>query len=213
LFNFVENNEIMSEAIFASKPKKTPAEPRKVSLEAYFRAEEKSFEKNEYHNGIIIKMAGGTYNHRSLSLKVGAVLLNFVESNDLSFRVNGSDLKIRIEEYNKIVYPDALVISEGPIFFNDRKDTITNPLLIVEVLSNSTKNYDKTDKFEMYRSLASFKEYVLIHQDRKHVSVYSKQPDATWILRDYDGDNATAILYHIANCPLPLKQLYRGLIL
>jgi Uma2 family endonuclease len=212
LFNFVENNKIMSETIFASKPKKTPAEPRKVSLEAYFAAEEKSFEKNEYHNGIIVKMAGGTYNHGSLAIKVASTLLNFVEENDLNFRVNGSDLKIRIEEFNKVVYPDALVICEGPIFFKDRKDTIINPMLIVEVLSNSTKIYDKTTKFEMYRTLESFKEYVLIHQDRKHVSVYSKQPDATWILRDYDGDDATAILYHLEQCPLPLNRLYRGLI-
>ncbi len=203
----------MSEAIFAAKPKKTPVKPRLVSLEAYYVAEEKSFEKNEYHNGIIVKMAGGTYNHGSLAVNASTLLNIFVEENDLDFRVNGSDLKIRIEEYNKIVYPDALVISEGPIYFNDRKDTITNPILIVEVLSNSTKNYDKTTKFEMYRTLASFKEYVLIHQDRKHVSVYSKQPDATWILRDYDGDDATATLYHIEQCPLPLKRLYRGLTL
>ncbi len=203
----------MSEAIFAAKPKKTPAEPRKVSIEAYFRAEEKSFEKNEYHNGIIVKMAGGTYNHGSLAVNASTILNVFVESNDLSFFVNGSDLKIRIEESNRFVYPDALVICDKPIFYNDRKDTIINPILIVEVLSNSTKNYDKTTKFEMYRTLESFKEYVLIHQDRKHVSVYSKQPDATWILRDYDGDDATAILYHIEQCPLPLKRLYRGLTL
>ena len=65
----------------------------------------------------------------------------------------------------------------------------------------------------MYRTIPSFKEYVLIHQDRKHVSVFSKQEDATWLLRDYDGDEAVAILYALHNCPLPLSQLYKGLVL
>ena len=120
-------------------------------------------------------------------------------------------MKIRIETYNKIVYADALVICEKPLFFENRKDTITNPILIVEVLSDSTKNYDKTTKFEMYRTLPSFKEYVLIHQDRKRVSVWSKQADETWLLKDYVGDEETAILRHIHDCPLPLKRLYLGL--
>ena len=112
----------MSEVLSATKPKKKSAEPRRVSLETYFRAEEKSFEKNEYHNGIIVKMAGGTYNHDSLSLKTGTLLTNFVEENDLNFSVNGSDLKIRIEDFDKVVYPDALVICENPVFFDNRKD-------------------------------------------------------------------------------------------
>lgn len=203
----------MSEVQSAIKPKKKPAEPRRVSLEAYFKAEVKSFEKNEYHNGIIVKMAGGTFNHDNIASKSVTLLNVFIEKEELNYFVNSSDTKIRIEEYDKVVYPDALVVCEKPEYYDNRKDTITNPILIVEVLSDSTKNYDKTIKFEMYRTLETFKEYVLIHQDRKHVSVYSRQEDATWILRDYDGDDAIAILYHIAQCPLPLKRLYRGLTL
>ena len=201
----------MSEVLSATKPKKKPVEPRRVSLETYFRAEEKSFEKNEYHNGIIVKMAGGTFNHDNIASKSVTLVNVFIEKEDLNYFVNSSDTKIRIEEYDKVVYLDALVVCEKPEYFDNRKDTIINPILIVEVLSDTTKSYDKTSKFEMYRTLKTFKEYVLIHQDRKHVSVYSKQDDATWILRDYDGDDAVAILYHIAQCPLPLKRLYRGL--
>ena len=200
----------MAEAILDRPSKKKVTEPRRVSIETYYELEEKSLTKNEYHNGIILKMAGGTYTHDTLSVKTGALLINFVEEHDLNFRVNGSDLKIRIEDYDKVLYSDALVISDDPRFFNNREDTITNPLVIVEVLSNSTKKFDKTTKFDMYRSLDSFKEYVLIHQDRKHVVVYSKQEDGSWILRDYKGDD-TAILYHLENCPLPLKRLYRGI--
>jgi Uma2 family endonuclease len=203
----------MSEALAALAPKIKSVERRRVSLDAYFRAEEKSLEKNEYHNGIILKMAGGTFNHDSLSMKTGTLMNVFVEENNLDFFINGSDLKIRIEEYDKIVYSDALVICEKPIYFANRKDTIINPILIVEVLSDSTQNFDRTTKFEMYRTLPSFREYVLIHQDRKQVSVWTRQTDGTWNLKDYKGDDAVAILHHIHDCPLPLKRLYRNLVL
>lgn len=185
--------------------------PQKVSIEEYFRAEDKSIYKHEYHDGIIKKMAGGTFNHDNLAGKVVTFINLFLEENNLLYLVNGSDTKIRIEQYNKFVYPDAVVICEKPAFYQNRKDTITNPLVVVEVLSDSTKEYDRTLKYEYYRTIPSFKEYVLVHQDRKHVSVYTKQPDATWIVRDYDGDDATAILYAIQQCPLSLKRLYRGL--
>ncbi len=185
--------------------------PQKVSIEEYFRAEEKSIYKHEYHDGIIKKMAGGQLTHNRLAQKTANLIDSFLESNDINLLVSNSDTKIRIEQYNKFVYPDAVVICEKPAFYQNRKDTITNPLVVVEVLSDSTKDYDPTLKYEYYRTIPSFKEYVLVHQDRKHVSVYTKQPDATWIVRDYDGDDATAILYAIQQCPLSLKRLYRGL--
>ena len=184
---------------------------KKVSIEDYFRAEQKSIHKNEYHNGIIQPMASGTFNHDNLACKAVTLINNYFEENEYPYLVNGSDTKIRIEKYNRFVYPDAVVIYEKPEFYQNRKDTITNPLLIVEVLSDSTKDFDRTTKYEYYRSVPSFKEYVLVHQENKHVSVYTKQADNTWIVRDYDGDEATAILYAIESCPLPLKRLYRGL--
>jgi Uma2 family endonuclease len=192
------------------KPKKSTAD-RFVSLEKYFQNEEKALFKSEYHHGKVIKMAGGTYNHDSLAVMFATLLNIFVLQEDLDYSVNGSDLKIRIEKFDKVVYSDALVITEKVAFYNDRKDTITNPVLIVEVLSNSTQKFDRTSKFEYYRSIESLKEYVLVHQDRKCVHVYTKQTDATWLLRDYDGDEAVAILYAVHNCPIPLKTLYRGL--
>ena len=201
----------MAETLFAPQPKKKATQPRRVSLEAYFIAEEKALNKHEYHDGIIIPMAGGTFNHDNLASKAITYFNVFVETHNLNYFVNGSDTKIRIEAYNKVVYSDALVVCEAPLYYADREDTILNPLIIVEVLSHSTKNYDKTTKFEMYRTIPSFKEYVLIHQDRKHASVYTKQNDGTWLLRDYDGDDAVAILYALHNCPLPLHRLYKGL--
>ncbi len=200
----------MSE-ILVAPIRKEVKQPRRYSLEEYFKREERALHKHEFHNGIIVTMPGGTYNHDRLCVKTASELEVFVENENLNFSVNGSSLKIRIEDYDKVVYSDALVICDKPVYFEDRDDTIINPMVIVEVLSNSTKNYDKTLKFEMYRSLPSFKEYVLVHQDRMKISVFTKQADASWILKDYVGEDAVAILYALHNCPLSLKRLYRGL--
>ncbi len=183
-----------------------------MTLEAYFRAEEKAADKHEFHNGVILKMAGAKLPHNMLAQKAARLIDTFVEEKDLNYIVSNSDTKIRIEQFDKVVYPDAVVICEKPDYFQERQDIITNPLIVVEVLSKSTEKYDRTGKFDLYRTLPSFKEYMLVSQEYKHVSVYTKQPDNTWILRDYDGDEATAVLYSLHECPISLKRLYRGLV-
>ena len=201
----------MVETVLVSKKRRAISPARKVSLEEYFEAEEKSLHKNEFNNGVIIPMAGAKLNHNLLAQQVANSIGNFIFDNVLPYKVSNSDAKIRIEDFNKTVYPDAVVICEKPEFFKGRQDTITNPLLVAEVLSISSADFDRKLKFDYYRSLPSFKEYVMVHQDFKKVVVYTKQPDATWIIRDYDGNDATAILYALHNCPLPLKRLYWGI--
>ncbi len=201
----------MSAATSLLLPKKKAIVPRYISIEEYFRAEEKSLYKNEYHDGIIVKRTGALLPYNRLASRTIAYLTFFVEENDYDFIVSNSDTKIRIDAFNKVVYPDAVVICEKPEYYDGREDTITNPTAVVEVLSKSTKNHDSNLKFDMYRTLPSFKEYVLIHQDRKRVSVYSKQPNNVWHLMDYDGDDAVAILHNVNECPLPLKRLYHKL--
>ena len=201
----------MAETLFAPQPKIKALQPRLVSLEAYFSAEEKALNKHEYHDGIVIPMAGGTFNRDNLATKTTTLLNIFVFNNDYPYFVNGSETKIRIELYNKIVYPDALVVLEGPQYYKGREDTIVNPLIIVEVLSNSTKKFDKTTKFDMYKTLPAFKEYVLIDQYKKQATVFTKQDDGVWLSRDYVGDHAVSILETLHNCPVSLERLYRGL--
>ncbi len=201
----------MTESVASSQPKVYKTAPNHVSIEAYFRAEEKSLTKNEYHDGIIIPMAGAKLRHNLLSQKVGALMTFFIDEKDLDYKVSNSDTKIRIETFNKIIYPDALVICETPQYYNNREDTITNPLLVVEVLSTSTSKFDRTTKFEWYRTLPSFKEYVLIYQDRKHVVVWTKQNDGAWLPQDYIGEDSLAVFHSLQDCPLPLKRLYKGL--
>ena len=202
----------MAEAKVQTSIPRQPKPKKMVSLEAYFAAEEKAQDKHEYHHGIVVKMAGGSFKHNQLAQRSARLIENFVEENNLDYLVNNSDTKIRIEAYDKVVYPDAVVISEKPLYYAQRKDTIVNPLLIIEVLSKTTEDYNRTTKFEYYRSLPSFKEYVLIHQEDKKVSVYSRQTDETWIVRDYTGVESTAILYAVHNCPLSLDRLYHKIV-
>ena len=102
---------------------------RKVSVEDYLRAEEKSLCKHEYHNGIIKKIAGGTFNHDNLAGKIITLINVFLEENDLSYLVNGSDTKIRIEHFNKFVYPDAVVVCENRDYNGDGATKLLNHAL------------------------------------------------------------------------------------
>jgi Uma2 family endonuclease len=202
----------MSEALALPKTQNSVAKtPKYITLEAYFKAEEKSLTKNEYHDGIIIPMAGAKLKHNRLAQQVAITIGHFSYENDLDWIISNSDTKIRVEEFNKVFYPDAVVICSPPQYYNGREDTITNPLVIVEVLSTSSKKFDQNGKFEMYRSLPSFKEYVLVYQDLHRVAVWTKQDDGSWLPQDYIGDDAVAVLHALDECPLPLKRLYRGL--
>lgn len=203
----------MSETVSIVSEKKVTYKtaPKYVSIEAYYKAEEKSLTKHEYHDGIVIPMAGAKLTHNLLASKALALISYFIDEINLNLKISNSDTKIRIEDYNKIIYPDAVVICETPQYYNGREDTITNPLLVVEVLSLSTARFDRTTKFEYYRTLPSFKEYVLIHQDLHRVSVWTKQADGAWLPKDYVGDEATAILHSIQDCPISLARLYKGI--
>jgi Uma2 family endonuclease len=201
----------MANTLTAKPTRRVARLPRRMSLEAYLRAEEKALHKHEYHNGIILPMAGAKLQHNLLAQKAATLIDTFLEEQNLPYKVSNSDTKIRIDLFDKIVYPDAVVICETPVFYQNREDIITNPLVVVEVLSKSTERHDQGDKFGWYRSLPSFKEYVLINQDYKRVSVFTRQSDDSWLLRDYDGPEAVAQLYALHGCPLPLQRLYRGL--
>lgn len=182
-----------------------------IPLEKYFQMEEKALHKSEYHNGKVVKRCSKSFNEGVIATKISTCILGFAEDNDLNYYVSNSDLKIRIEAHDRVLYADAFVVSEKPIFYENRTDTITNPVIIIEILSKSTAQYDRTEKFDYYRTLESFKEYVLVHQDRKHVIVFTKQTNNTWVLCDYIGEDAVAVLHALHGCPLALKRLYKGL--
>ena len=153
-------------------------EPKVYTFEEYLRREEKSVEKHEFYNGKIIKMPGGTAKHSEIAANIITSLKTVIRPLPRNFRVYTSDLKIRIESVDTGIYPDALVVCQEPIYWQGRHDVIINPLLIVEVLSPSTKNYDRLGKFELYKQLPSFQEYVLVNADKYAVETrFQEEPD------------------------------------
>ena len=103
--------------------------------------------------------------------------------------------------------PDVVVVCDDQQFLDSELDTLLNPVLIVEVLSETTKNYDRGEKFERYRSIASFREYVLVAQDKIHVEQFTRQPDGTWTLAETNSIGDTLALSSIS-CRVPLSEIY-----
>jgi Uma2 family endonuclease len=157
--------------------------PKVYTFEEYLYREEKSVEKHEFYNGKIIKMAGGIDIHSEISANIVTAIKIEVRQLPIKYRVYNSDLKIRIESLNTGIYPDALVICKEPEFWNDRRDVIVNPLLIVEVLSPSTQVYDRLGKFELYKQLPSFQEYVLVNADKHSVETRFQEETDLWRIK------------------------------
>jgi Uma2 family endonuclease len=174
--------------------------------EEYLELEEKADYKNEYRDGEIISMTGGTTQHNKLALNL-ATGLN-VALNDLNYEIYIGDVKLWIPRYREFTYPDVMVIEGQPVYYSTNTTIVTNPLLIAEVLSKSTKDYDRGDKFLYYRSIPEFKEYILIDQTQYYVMQYVKTSENQWILTEYETEDAMINLSSI-NVELSLKQLYK----
>jgi Uma2 family endonuclease len=122
-------------------------------------------------------------------------------------RVYSTDLRLCVDADRRYTYPDIVVVCGQPRFLDDELDTLLNPDLIVEVLSESTRNYDRGDKFQQYRGIPSFREYLLVDQAKAHVERYSKQNDGTWSLWETDSLDNVIHLESIA-VTLPVSEIY-----
>ncbi len=161
----------------------------------YLELEDSSQEKHEYHDGYIIDMAGGTAPHSKISANVLTSLGVSLRGKECTSYTG--DLKILAEKVNSYYYPDASVICGELEFDAERKDIVKNPTLIVEVLSNSTEKFDRGEKFWNYRTIPTFKEYVLISQDKPLIEVFHKNDENKWVLSDAYGLNESILLESI----------------
>ena len=163
----------------------------KLSIAAYIQQERESGIKYEYHSGQIYALAGGTLNHAKLCGNSYSEIRKALENKNSSCLPFTSEAKLAVHKKNKansFVYPDAMVVC-GEIEPSELdKNAVTNPVLIVEVLSKSTSGYDRGDKFYLYRNIPSFKEYVLIAQDKHVVDVYYKPNGSDlWRITRYEN--------------------------
>jgi Uma2 family endonuclease len=191
--------------------KKSTPVPRFVSLENYLKREEGSLHKNEYHNGQIIKMPGAKAKHNQIAMQIGAALVTVSEELSTVYLVYNSDMKIYIPAYNQAVYPDAVVVCEAPLYWNNREDIILNPILIVEVLSKSTKDSDRGDKFLKYKTIPSFKEYVLVSQDSCSIETWHREAPGLWRETITEGRDAKVHLASLG-CEIAMSKVYRNVV-
>lgn len=185
------------------------AEPQtqRYTADEYLALEMESAIRNEYHDGEVVPMAGGTPNHNEITGNLVFMLKAALKGQPYSVFV--ADQRIEIPDRNLYAYPDVVVVPR-PLKLNPgRKDTVMNPLLIVEVLSDSTKAYDRDEKFAAYRTIPTFQEYVLIEQTQFHVEHFVKQATNQWLFSEYDGQDAIVLLTSIS-VEMSLADLYEN---
>ena len=158
------------------------------SPEEYLMLEEGAKFRSEYQDGRIIPMTGGTPNHNQIAGNFYGTL-NFATKGQ-PYRVFINDLRLWIPSKRVYTYPDVMLVAGKLEFAEGRKDTITNAVMVAEVLSESTANYDRGDKFKLFRTIPTLREYILIDQYEMHVEQFVKTDDNKWILSEYDGADA-----------------------
>ena len=196
----------------AIAPKQTLTKAPKIyTLREYLDREERSFHKHEFHNGQIIRMPGAKLRHNLIAQNCATAIKIALKPIRDKFLVINSDQKIYIEEIDRALYPDALVICSVPEFWRDREDLIVNPLVIVEVASSSTRNFDRNDKFFMYELLPSFKEYVLIEQNKTEVETWFRLDQDTWNKRKVTNINESIELRSLG-ISIDLVDIYENIV-
>jgi len=159
------------------------------TTDEYRQLEETAELRNEYRDGEIVQMTGGTINHSQIIGNIHAFLKSALRGKNA--RPFMSDLRLWIPRHRRGTYPDVMVIEGELVCTEGRKDEILNPVLIVEVLSKSTKDFDREDKFRFYRSIPEFREYVLVSQQEFLVQQYIKKESNQWLFQEYEGESAT----------------------
>jgi Uma2 family endonuclease len=178
----------------------------KISVEEYLALDRAADVPSEYHDGEMFPVQAVSLQHSIIGVKTGRCLDRQLEKT--ACHVAGSGLRVRVSP-TKFVTPDLLIFCGKPALTDEHHDTLTNPKVIVEILSDTTADYDFGHKFMLYRKLASFEEYVLIAQDRPRVETFRKTAQNRWVLTTYEGLDAVAPLETLG-ISLPLAELYEG---
>lgn len=158
-----------------------PVRHHRYSFAEYLAVEEMSAVKHEFLDGNIFAMAGGSPLHAALSMSMGAALLSALQGRPC--RVFSSDLRIRVSSTGLATYPDVTVVCTALRYDPDSSDTVVNPTVVVEVLSDSTMDYDLGEKFEHYRQIPSLKAVAYLWQKERRVEIRQRGADDDWTAR------------------------------
>ncbi len=176
-----------------------------ITEEQYLALDREAEIRSEYFNGVMYAMSGGSLGHGIIINNTGTQF-NLALA-DRACTVYSSNVRIRVSSKGLYTYPDLAVVCGAAQVADNQKDTLLNPIVIVEALSKSTEGYDRGWKFAQYRKIPSFQEYVLISQVDPVVEIFRRQPDDTWRLTTYEGLDQVAELESI-DCRIPLSGIY-----
>jgi Uma2 family endonuclease len=163
-------------------------EERLYTPEEYLGLEENAEFRSEYDDGRITPMTGSTTNHNRISLNASIALSIGLKGQN--FEIFMADIKLWIPQSRKFRYPDVMVISGQSEYYKNRKTTVTNPQVIIEVLSDSTEEFDRGNKFNLYKSIPTFREYILIDQERISIDQFYKTGIKSWSITQYDEQDS-----------------------
>ena len=177
----------------------------KLTPEEYLEFERKSEIKHEYFDGEIFAMSGAKRNHNKITTNLSGLVWQHLKSKNCENY--SSDMRVFVPETGLYTYPDLVVVCGEPKFKDDVFDTLLNPVLLIEVLSDSTEGYDRGKKFQHYRSIESLQEYVLVAQDEARIEKYVKRGDGFWFFTEAVGIESE-IEFASIECRIALGEVY-----
>ena len=176
-----------------------------LTPEEYLTRERKAITKSEFVRGKIVAMAGASYNHTVITMNISGEL--YLQLKNRECTVHTNDMRVKASATSSYFYPDVVVVCDKPRFEDDTFDTLLNPIVLIEVLSPSTEDDDRIDKFSHYQQLASLQEYILVLQDEVHVEHYMRH-ETLWKPTEFRSIENLLSLTSIA-CELSLRDIYR----
>ncbi len=178
---------------------------KKLTPLEFLEFERKAEEKHEYLDGEIFAMSGAKRNHNKITINLSGLIWQHLKGKDCESYSN--DMRVFVPNSGLYTYPDLVVVCGEPQFQDDVHDTLLNPVMLIEVLSDSTEGYDRGRKFQHYRSIESLDEYVLVSQNEARIEKYIKQGDGFWVLSEAVGLDSEITLDAIS-CTMPLAEVY-----
>jgi Uma2 family endonuclease len=170
----------------------------------YLAMERASPDKHEFFGGEVFAMAGSTPAHSLITANVLSELRAGLRRG--TCRVYTSDMKVHVPPTGLFAYPDAIVVCGRLEFVDAREDVLTNPKVLVEVLSDSTEKYDRGEKFASYREIRSLEDYLLVSQHEARVEHFARQPDGSWLLREARAGGRVRLAS--VGCDLTIEEVY-----
>lgn len=184
-----------------------PQKKTRMTPEKYLEFDNNSDTKYEYFDGDIFAMTGGSLNHNQISINIASQLKSTLRGSPC--RPLASDMRVKVNEINKYTYPDIVVVC-GRIDLEkvNGLETLLNPVVIIEILSDSTEAYDRGKKFTHYRLIPSLREYILVSQNYCNVEQFSRGHSGIWQILDPCMDMTRSITIEPIDCELLLSDIY-----